>query len=308
MKGVSIIIPCYKAGSYLLEAVASVRAVAPELPHEIIVVDDFSNDAKTTMALNALDITVPNVKIIAQPLNRGQSAARNAALNVAKYDYVMPLDADDMLNPRRRGYMEKSVQYLEDYPELVLTYSKCRFIGTRAGPAVHTNYDEETFLLRNMIPVYGIYRRSEAIEAGGYSDNLRYAEDWEFWAHLLEKRLEAGAPRYVHRFREAHYLYRQHDTGENVSVREKIPMNIFFNQMTQRNSDIYDLHFGTVDGDELSAIRSQRSSRTQIFIEVAESATGREFAEMAFNKLQKMMGISGRSRTNMNEPRPQIES
>lgn len=308
MKGVSIIIPCYKAGSYLLEAVASVRAVTPQLPYEIIVVDDFSNDPSTSFALNVLHVTAPNVKIITQPLNRGQSAARNAALNVARYDYIMPLDADDMLNPKRPGYLEKSVQYLEDYPELALTYSKCRFIGTRAGPAIHTNYDEETFLLRNMIPAYGIYRRSEAIEAGGYRDNLRYAEDWEFWTHLLEKRLEAGAPRYVHRFREAHYLYRQHDTGENVSVREKMPMNMFFNQITQRNSGIYDLHFGTVDGDELSAIRRQRSSPTQMFIEVAESATGREFVEIAWHKLQKMMGVSGHSRANTNEPRPQIES
>ena len=51
MQGVSVIIPCYNAGKFIREAVASVHASAPKTPYEIIIVDDGSTDAETSTAL-----------------------------------------------------------------------------------------------------------------------------------------------------------------------------------------------------------------------------------------------------------------
>lgn len=289
MKGVSVIIPCYKAGGYVREAVNSVHAVSPQLPYEIIIVDDCSRDMATAIALNALSLTDPKVRIVEQSINKGQSAARNRAIEMAKYDYIMPLDADDKLNPRFPGYMEKSVRYLEDYLNMILVYSKSRFIGTRDQPNVNPQYDEASLLLRNMIPAYGIFRRSDALEVGGYKEDLRYAEDWEFWVRLHEEKLRSSAPRLVGHFREAHYLYRQHATGENVSVRQAMPMDRFFAQMTARNPQIYDYYFGTTDADKLADLREQVSSPLRVRFELARSATGHEFAEILWKKMKRMV-------------------
>src|SRR4051812_35714921 len=92
----SIIIPTFNHASYVADAIAS--ALAQTAPVEVIVVDDGSTDG-TKAALSRFD--GPNFRAIFLPKNGGVSAARNAGIEAARGGFLMFLDADDTIEPRK---------------------------------------------------------------------------------------------------------------------------------------------------------------------------------------------------------------
>lgn len=92
----SIIIPVYNAAAYLGECLDSIEANAyPDI--EIILVDDGSDDGSGAIC-DSYQQRDSRIRVIHQP-NRGQSAARNAALTIATGHYLTFVDADDMIQP-----------------------------------------------------------------------------------------------------------------------------------------------------------------------------------------------------------------
>src|SRR5258708_15666443 len=89
---VSIIIPSFNHGQYLLDALKSIWLQSYKTV-EIIVVDDGSTD-------NTGDILkeYPQVKYIYQN-NQGLSAARNTGIKNSSGEFLIFLDADDWLLP-----------------------------------------------------------------------------------------------------------------------------------------------------------------------------------------------------------------
>ncbi|WP_052360912.1 glycosyltransferase family 2 protein, partial [Geminisphaera colitermitum] len=93
---VSILIPCHNAARWLGATLDS--ALAQTWPRcEIIVIDDGSTDDSPRLAASYAD---RGVQLLRQP-QRGAAAARNAALNRARGDYLQFLDADDLLAPEK---------------------------------------------------------------------------------------------------------------------------------------------------------------------------------------------------------------
>lgn len=90
----SVIIPCYNAGSYLAQAVSSIRNQKTDFPltAEIIVIDDGSTDGCVEQ-LQGMDL-----KILHQD-HQGASVARNYGMKEATGEYLLFLDADDVLVP-----------------------------------------------------------------------------------------------------------------------------------------------------------------------------------------------------------------
>ena len=91
---ISIIIPVYNAGEFLRETVWSVleqdyKAI------ELILVNDGSKDGSLSIC-NELKASDDRIIVIDQP-NAGVSTARNNGLKAAKGEYVLFIDADDLL-------------------------------------------------------------------------------------------------------------------------------------------------------------------------------------------------------------------
>lgn len=91
----SVVIPAFNAAATLARAIESVRTQSWPV-HEIIVVDDGSNDATADIARQFGS----NVRLI-QQANRGVSVARNAGAAAATGDWLAFLDADDWYVPDR---------------------------------------------------------------------------------------------------------------------------------------------------------------------------------------------------------------
>jgi glycosyltransferase involved in cell wall biosynthesis len=107
MATVDIIIPVYNRAALVREAIDSALNAAPDVPVEIVVVDDASTDG-TWDCLNAYDD--PRIRCFRMESNGGQSAARNRGLDAARGTYVKFLDSDDILMP---GHLSAEVLALE---------------------------------------------------------------------------------------------------------------------------------------------------------------------------------------------------
>jgi glycosyltransferase involved in cell wall biosynthesis len=92
---ISIIIPAYNAEEWIADALDSCVRQEYEA-FEVIVVDDGSTDGTHAVASRYADAIIEAVHVV-QTANKGASAARNVGLSVASGNYVLFLDADDML-------------------------------------------------------------------------------------------------------------------------------------------------------------------------------------------------------------------
>jgi O-antigen biosynthesis protein len=90
---VSVIVPCFNAARFLGQ---TLHAVANQtmLPHEVIVVDNGSDDESPAIAARF----GPLVRIVHEP-RRGANHARIAGARLASGEALMFLDADDLIDP-----------------------------------------------------------------------------------------------------------------------------------------------------------------------------------------------------------------
>ena len=97
MMQLSFIIPAYNASSTIVRALDSIYNLPmKEEEFEVIVIDDCSTD-DTLAILQNYASKQPNLHVLHQEQNHRQGAARNRGLREAKGQYVMFVDADDMV-------------------------------------------------------------------------------------------------------------------------------------------------------------------------------------------------------------------
>lgn len=177
---VSVIIPCYNQGKFLAESIGSVLASDYD-DLEIIVVDDGSTHPETVGILDSLDH--PRTRLLRRK-NGGLAAARNSGIAEAAGRYILPLDADDRINPR---YLGAAVAVLEADPKVGIVYCRAEKFGAETGPWRLPPFSPWRMRLGNGIFCSALYRRDDWQVVGGYDETLRRGwEDWDFWLALLE--------------------------------------------------------------------------------------------------------------------------
>lgn len=201
----SVIIPCYNYGKFLREAVESV-VKQNYMYREIIIVNDGSTDNTATVLQEIVrDFPQERIIVISQA-NQGQIVSRNIALRRAKGEFVLPLDADDLLAPQA---LEALVHSARTHA-VVFGYS--RAFGASESFWRTNSFDVNELLYANQLPYCALYSIDLWHETGGYNHAMRGGyEDWNFWISCAE----VGAE-FIHIEHEV-LLYRQHDT-ETVSV------------------------------------------------------------------------------------------
>jgi glycosyltransferase involved in cell wall biosynthesis len=102
---VSVIVAFRDAEAHLEQAIASVEAQEHE-QFELILVDDGSTDSSTQIAQAAAFRDPDRIRYLDHPghANLGKSSSRNAGLRAAHGDYVVFLDADDLLLPGKLSH------------------------------------------------------------------------------------------------------------------------------------------------------------------------------------------------------------
>ncbi|MFY8021489.1 MAG: glycosyltransferase family 2 protein [Bacteroidia bacterium] len=179
---VSVIIPCYNHGKYIREALAGVEKLPRDL-YEIIIVNDGSTDAYTIETLEKLQ--AENYHIIHQE-NQGLGKTRNNGIKLAKGEFILPLDADNRINPQ---YIRKAIQLFDQYANISVVYSDPNYFGDKTGSSALPDFNLQKMMIGNYIDACALYRKSAWEDVGGYDENMPYMgiEDWEFWLHLAFK-------------------------------------------------------------------------------------------------------------------------
>lgn len=176
---VSIVIPCFNHGQYLQEALDSIDKTRINYDIEIIIVDDGSSDLETLQILE--DLRQLNYKIIHQS-NGGPGKARNTGIKIAVGKYILPLDADNKIDP---NYINKAIPILERN-QADIVYAVPHFFGDTTNKKRQfkvRSFDDLGLVTGNCADACAIYRKEVWTKNGGYDEAMPYFgfEDWEFW-------------------------------------------------------------------------------------------------------------------------------
>lgn len=226
MPRVSVIIPCFNHGAFIDEAVDSVlRQTYRDI--EIIIVDDGSNDGETREKLQAY--RRPSVRVIFTS-NRGASAARNTAIAHANGEYILPLDADDLIHDT---YIEKAVRIMDSDGELGIVYCEAEFFGEETGAWDLPEYSFDAILLKNLIFCSALMRKKDLNLVGGYNNNMTSGfEDWDLSLSLIE------LGRKVHRIPETLFSYRRRQGSRDATMKDKDRVAMH-TRMIENHEDLY---------------------------------------------------------------------
>ena len=104
---ISIIVPVYNVEKYLSECVDSIVGQAYQ-NMEVILVDDGSTDGSGAIC-DRFALTDNRIIVIHQK-NRGISASRNAALQIADGDYIGFVDSDDVIHPQMYQWLIEAMK------------------------------------------------------------------------------------------------------------------------------------------------------------------------------------------------------
>ncbi|NLJ81815.1 MAG: glycosyltransferase family 2 protein [Bacteroidales bacterium] len=177
---VSVIVPVYNMERYLAETLESVlRSDYPNF--EVIVVDDGSEDHSRAIAEDFVGKD-HRVWLFSQA-NRGVSSARNSGIRQSKGEFILPVDADDLISS---DYIKKCVSILKNDPSIKMVYGRAEFFGERTGEWELPDFDLGLLARKNIIYVSGMYRKKDFEATEGYCEYIVGMEDWDFWISLLK--------------------------------------------------------------------------------------------------------------------------
>jgi glycosyltransferase involved in cell wall biosynthesis len=178
---VSVVVPCFNAGNTILKTINSLL-LQTWTNIEIIIVNDGSTDSNTKDKLNEIAIN-SKIQLINQK-NMGLSNARNNGIAIAMGDFILPLDADDWLEPDAVHLMVNASKNLKLQSVI---YTDIKLNGDRSGTKLtFCNPFEQLF--SNQLPYCMLIPKIAFMETKGYDKNFtKGLEDWDFNINLILK-------------------------------------------------------------------------------------------------------------------------
>lgn len=173
----SVVIPSFGQAQYLEEAIDSALGQTYK-DVEVIVVDDGSIDGSLEIAKRYGD----KIKLIQQK-NKGLASARNAGIMNSTGDYILMLDADDIL---KENCVARIVEVAHKTGADVIAPSIRCFTesGEEQDTILISNPTFEDFKLGNRLAYCCAYKREALLEVGGYSPKMDTLGGWEdLWMH-----------------------------------------------------------------------------------------------------------------------------
>jgi glycosyltransferase involved in cell wall biosynthesis len=179
---VTVLLPVYNAGKYLASAIESI--VNQTYPNfELLIIDDGSTDDSAAVASSFSDPRIRYHKIA----HGGLGNAINKGIELARYEIIVRMDADDIALPER---LEKQIaRYLTLPPRTILSCWYALFAGDSIIGIVRApTKDEEIkkrLALHNVIVHSGaVFHRSTITELGGFWHQP--FEDFEFFIRVKD--------------------------------------------------------------------------------------------------------------------------
>jgi alpha-1,6-rhamnosyltransferase len=176
---VTVIVAAYNGERFLSQALESVFSQDYD-PFEVVFVDDGSTDGTGEIAQSF------PVRYLHQE-NQGLPAARNAALRVARGEFVAFADDDDLLPPSK---LTVQARYLSEHPETGCVLGRQEWIVEDGVQAPELKRDPIFGELGGIQLVSAMFRRAVLDGLGGFDPTYRYAEDRDLFVRMRERGVE----------------------------------------------------------------------------------------------------------------------
>lgn len=245
---ISVVIPCYNDAEFIKQSVCS--AVNQTYGNiEIILVDDGSNEI-TKRVLKKIESKVN--KLITQE-NRGQSAARNKGISLAKGEYILILDSDDYFEPT---FAQKAIEEFSSNrnAKIVSCYTNIIYDDKSGKIYKPPGGQLKDFLINNSAIGTSMFKREDWERINGYDESMRSGfEDWEFFIRLLKNGGEASI------IKEPLFNYRKRMVSTTSRANKK--KYELLKYMYKKNKGVYVENFDFVSNYLLDQIEREEQEK-----------------------------------------------
>lgn len=200
---VTVVVPYFHLDRYVEETVAS--ALAQSHANTVVVIVNDGSLAPEDRVLERL-AEDPRVSVVTQA-NTGLGAARNLGIRVSSGDYVLPLDADNVLEP---SFVARALDVLEHDPELAFVSSWSQYIDEDGVPfeGIDRGFQpigNSSSLVREQNvagDALALFRRDVFDDGHWYDEELTSFEDWlHYWRLRSAGRIGQVIPERLFRYR-----------------------------------------------------------------------------------------------------------
>jgi len=246
----SVVMPVWNGERYLAEAVESILSQTLQT-FEFLILDDGSTDS-TPDILRAFANRDSRIRLI-QLNHEGIVVALNCGIAEAKSNWIARMDCDDIAHPDR---LKKQIRAITSHPGSVLCHTGIRQIGEPALMAIQPRFSRtKAFLAARLCfqcPIIHpsvIFSKSAFLQAGGFRESERHAEDYALWGRLLSLGDFVGLP-------EPLLNFRVH--GGSISKKKADVQGRLTSEIARRHCRQF---MGLTDSDAVRAHDAIRSSR-----------------------------------------------
>lgn len=229
---VTVYIPCRHYGRFLDQAVGSVSSQSYR-KWELLIINDGSADGTEAIA-ERWAAGDSRIRVLRHETPKGLPACANAALAMARGDYIMRLDADDYLDENALLVMATC---LDQHPEVALVYPNYFHVdegGRTLGVERRKRVGTQAQLLD--LPAHGactMVRRSVLEQVNGYSELQDRQDGYDLWLKIATRYPVANVETPL-------FFYRRHgpslseDEGRLLEARRQIKRHTVSNGGEQK--------------------------------------------------------------------------
>ena len=200
---ISVLLPVYNAGSYLIPAIESILA-QDLIDFEFIIIDDGSTDDSTDI-IREYARKDQRIQPFFHQSNLGLVTTLNEGLEAARGEFVARMDADDEALPHR---LRTQYLFMKSRPAVAVAGSYIIHMGkTRNRDRLVRLPTASTEIVRVLESENCIYhpsvmmRREPIISLGGYRPEFIHAEDYDLWLRVCQSYEIANIPVTLLRYR-----------------------------------------------------------------------------------------------------------
>lgn len=214
---ISIIVACYNSEAFLRECLNSIcEQDYPKDCFEIVVFNDGSTDG--SKAIIDSYQAAPNLRIF-HTVNRGLEKTCNDGVRQSRFDWIMRVDADDVLAKNFLSTLNAAMQNESDY-DFYYTQDFVEFYSEekRASRSVPEFDPQEIFSRGDFFATGTIYKKSVFLESGLYEENVKNCglENYNLILRMLSRNKKGKA------VKGSYFYYRRHEENMSIVKRQQI--------------------------------------------------------------------------------------
>lgn len=245
---ISVVIPAFRSGPLIREAIDSVLAQTFK-DFEIVIVDNNASEETRAEIMQSVQDNPSTIRVIHEA-TQGNSSARNRGIRESRGVYVALLDDDDKMYPQR---LDKQLTAIQKNPDVSIVHGRIDYVSYDGKSILEANQssdiqDWSKILLgdlprfsddplRSIMPSVSLFSKKIALGLGGFDERFNpcFVEDTEFSLRMWEKGpfFEVSEPIVAFRLPSPEFLRKKRaDVSNWVQPRRNI--NLFYSILAEK--------------------------------------------------------------------------